>query len=287
MSKFVEKKEVNLTTVDETVKSLKMGDMDIFRLRELIKCPTATDSDMYTFVALCTKYDLNPILNEIYMIKYKSRDGKDKPASIILSKTAWLKRARANPRYDGHETGDSVDKSGEMYGWAKVKLKGISLPITYKAYMSEYKSSINPIWNSKPRLMITKCALVGALREAFPDTFANLYDINEFDKEREQVVELENPQMTAIFPEKNKQPAIEGPKKVYMSKNDAVAEISALTFDELCHIGTPEKPNKCKAILEKVAPAEYDEIKKFGMMRKAATKIETTHADMVQEQVTG
>ena len=59
--------------------------------------------------------------------------------------------------------------------------------------------------------------------------------------------ELDSPQMTAIFPEENKQPAIDEPKKVYMSKNDAVAAISALkersnpkSIQFVCILAAPE-----------------------------------------------
>ena len=64
-------------------------------------CPLATSVEAYTFMATCQAHKLNPILGEVYLIKY----GADSPASIVLSYLAWLQRATQDKNYNGFDAG--------------------------------------------------------------------------------------------------------------------------------------------------------------------------------------
>jgi len=154
-----------------------------------------TDQEVVMFLNLCRAQRLNPYLREAYLVKY----GDKYPATIVTGKEVFTKRARRNKDYAGFEAGIIVQndsgidqRAGAFYmdgenvvgGWAKVHIKGYSVPVEMTVSMSEYigrKSGgeVNSQWAGKPATMIRKVALVQALREAFPEDFQGLYDQSE------------------------------------------------------------------------------------------------------------
>lgn len=157
---------------------------------------TVTDQEVNYFVHLCRGQGLNPFLKEIYLIKFGTQ-----PATFVVSKEAFLKRAEANPQYDGSESGIIVlNKDGELIerkggfflkdseqvvgGWAKVYRKDRKYPsdvqVTFEEYAGRTKDgNLNSNWANRPATMIKKVALVQALREAFPNDLNNLYTEEE------------------------------------------------------------------------------------------------------------
>ena len=155
-----------------------------------------TDQEVNYFVHLCRGQGLNPFLKEIYLIKFGTQ-----PATFVVSKEAFLKRAEANPQYDGSESGIIVlNKDGELIerkggfflkdseqvvgGWAKVYRKDRKYPsdvqVTFEEYAGRTKDgNLNSNWANRPATMIKKVALVQALREAFPNDLNNLYTAEE------------------------------------------------------------------------------------------------------------
>lgn len=155
-----------------------------------------TDQEVNYFVHLCRGQRLNPFLKEIYLIKFGTQ-----PATFVVSKEAFLKRAEANPQYDGSESGIIVlNKDGELIerkggfflkdseqvvgGWAKVYRKDRKYPsdvqVTFEEYAGRTKDgNLNSNWANRPATMIKKVALVQALREAFPNDLSNLYTEEE------------------------------------------------------------------------------------------------------------
>ena len=155
-----------------------------------------TDQEVNYFVHLCRGQGLNPFLKEIYLIKFGQQ-----PATFVVSKEAFLKRAEANPQYDGSESGIIVlNKDGELIerkggfflkdseqvvgGWAKVYRKDRKYPsdvqVTFEEYAGRTKEgNLNSNWANRPATMIKKVALVQALREAFPNDLNNLYTEEE------------------------------------------------------------------------------------------------------------
>jgi phage recombination protein Bet len=155
-----------------------------------------TDQEVNYFVHLCRGQRLNPFLKEIYLIKFGTQQ-----ATFVVSKEAFLKRAEANPQYDGSESGIIVlNKDGELIerkggfflkdseqvvgGWAKVYRKDRKYPsdvqVTFEEYAGRTKDgNLNSNWANRPATMIKKVALVQALREAFPNDLNNLYTEEE------------------------------------------------------------------------------------------------------------
>ncbi len=156
-----------------------------------------SDQEVMMFLSLCRYQHLNPFLKEAYLIKYGSND----PATIVVGKDVFTKRADATPTYGGKQAGVIVlDKNGEVKeregalvlpnetlvgGWAKVFIKGHDTPeyasVSFEEYVGRKKSGeINGQWSKKPATMIRKVAVVQALREAFPDRFQGMYAQEEF-----------------------------------------------------------------------------------------------------------
>ena len=176
--------EINLT-LERVKKYLVSGDVS-----------NVTDQEVVMFMMMCKANHLNPWNKEAYCIKYGTQ-----PATMVVGKEAYMKRANAHPQYDGMddgivvivpETGEMIYRKGTITiegeqligGWAEVYRKDRSRSTRVEVQFSEYAGrkkdgSLNGQWSSKPATMIRKVAQVQALREAFPDTLGGLYTADE------------------------------------------------------------------------------------------------------------
>lgn len=180
--------EVNGTKVEltpETVRNyLVSGDKERVTMQEVVM-----------FINLCRFSQLNPWLKEAYCIKYGNE-----PATMVVGKEAFEKRAEGHPAYDGDESGIVVvDESGvvsyrkgtlklpgeEIIGgyaevWRKDRNHSTRIEVSFEEYAARKKDgTLNSQWAKKPATMIRKVALVQALREAFPTTFGGMYTAEE------------------------------------------------------------------------------------------------------------
>ena len=154
-----------------------------------------TDREIVVFMQMCANAGLDPWQREAYCIKYG-----DRPATMVMGKEAFQKRADADPNFDGQEAGIVVvDEDGSlqhregslvlpgeklMGGWAKVWRKDRTHPSVAECSLEEYMGrkkdgSVNSQWSGKSATMIRKVALVQALREAFPARLGGLYASEE------------------------------------------------------------------------------------------------------------
>lgn len=147
-----------------------------------------TDQDMTQFISICKYNQLNPFLNEAYLVKFGQQ-----PAQMIVSKEALMKRAEECPTYEGIQAGIIVIRNKEVIelegcfklpedtlagGWAKVHRSDRKFPIVSRVSLSEYDKG-QSIWNDKKSTMISKVAKVQALREAFPTQLGAMYTAEE------------------------------------------------------------------------------------------------------------
>lgn len=147
-----------------------------------------TDQDLTQFISICKYNQLNPFLNEAYLVKFGTA-----PAQMIVSKEALMKRAEDCSTYDGIQAGVIVlrdNKAEELEGcfflptdqlvggWAKVYRSDRKFPIVAKVLLSDYDKK-QSIWNEKKSTMISKVAKVQALREAFPTQLGAMYTAEE------------------------------------------------------------------------------------------------------------
>ena len=147
-----------------------------------------SDQDLVQFISICKYNQLNPFLNEAFLVKFGTS-----PAQMIVSKEALMKRAENCPNYDGFRAGiivvrekQAVDLEGCFMlpgdvltgGWAEVHRKDRKFPIVARVLLSEYDKK-QSIWNEKKSTMIRKVAIVQALREAFPTQLGAMYTAEE------------------------------------------------------------------------------------------------------------
>lgn len=192
-----------------------------------------TDQEVVMFINLCRYQHLNPFLNEAYIVKFG-----DRPAQLITSKEAFMKRAEANPHFKGSKAGVIVVRDNQVIysqgafalptdqivgGWAEVKRDDREEPIHVEISFKEFSKG-QATWKDMPANMIRKTALVNALREAFPDTLGSLY--TEDDKSETNTVN-----------------APQEPKKVTAKQNGASALINRVVGnkqEESVHIVAEE-----------------------------------------------
>ncbi len=148
-----------------------------------------SDQELTQFISICKYNQLNPFLNEAYLVKFGNS-----PASMIVSKEALMKRAESCEKYEGIQAGIIVQtKDGEIRevegcfrtdseklagGWAKVYRSDRKYPIVARVNLDEYDKK-QSTWNEKKSTMISKVAKVQALREAFPTQLGAMYTAEE------------------------------------------------------------------------------------------------------------
>lgn len=173
-----------------------------------------TEEEIVLFINFCRFHELNPWMNEAYLVKYD----KTKPAQNVVGKAAFSKRAEDDPQYDGFKAGLIIARGSEVVevegsfilktdtllgGWCDVYRKDRKYPISAKVNLEEYHKG-QSTWNQMPRTMIRKVAYVQAHREAFPKKLGNLYTEEEF--QNAVVIEPEDEVKKEIENKANKKP---------------------------------------------------------------------------------
>ncbi len=190
-----------------------------------------TDQDLTQFISICKYNQLNPFLNEAYLIKYGTF-----PAQMVVSKEALTKRADACLKYDGIQAGIILirdDKQVEVEGcfsmpddklvggWAKVYRSDRKYPIVSRVSFAEYNKG-KSMWNEKPSTMISKVAKVQALREAFPAQLGAMYTQEEsapiLDVEAEDVTKRTG--VDKIIPQQEPEPTPKKEPKTTQAKKE-------------------------------------------------------------------
>lgn len=148
------------------------------------------------FLQLCEHRKLNPFIKEAYLIKYNNS-----PATLVVGKDAFTKKAEEHPEFNGFEAGVIVEQDGVIEyrpgqlvrkgeeligGWAQVHRKDRQYPYRSEVSLREYVATTRDkvsgqerptqMWAKLPATMIRKVALVQALREAFPSDLGGCYD---------------------------------------------------------------------------------------------------------------
>ena len=173
-----------------------------------------TTEEAYNFIQLCRYAELNPFLNEAYIVKFGNQ-----PAQMITGKEAFMKRAERQKSYNGFKAGIVVfnskgeieEREGTIIIDGKEQLLGGWAIVFRKDRDNEYKVTINfdefakrknsgelqSTWQSMPANMIRKSALVNALREAYPDQLGAMYTEDETNLTEVQAVKDEKNEKTA------------------------------------------------------------------------------------------
>ena len=203
------------------------------------------DEEIDLFIKTAKYRRLNPYLNELFILKkapYKNEYGKlvEDGAQIIISRQAVMMIAEEHPQYDGIEhgivvqnqtTGQIEDRVGCILldgetligGWAKVYRKDRRVPFVNRISLKEFtkqKEKGKGTWDKMTNTMIDKCAVVTAMRSAFPQQLGGLYTQEEVDNSNFTPTETEEPPKPIVDI-----PVIIPKKKVEDQKVEAVEEL--------------------------------------------------------------
>lgn len=201
-----------------------------------------TDAHARILAELCQKFETRPADRKITpMLRFNKRTQREE-VSFHVGIDLCRQRAESSGCYAGSSkpifTGEPK-KPGWVCEVTIGKLVGGEVrPFVAEAEWSEYASLTSPIWSSKPRIMLAKCAEMLALRKAFPSLLSGVYDPSEFDKDK--------PATTGEALQEGQPPKAEYGKRG--ETNAAVGHIEGL-FRELCELIPSEKANEKWAFL--------------------------------------
>lgn len=173
--------------------------------RDLIKrtcAPGSTDDELAMFLHVAARSGLDPLRRQLHFTKIGGR------IAFIADVNGLQARAAKEADFEGilHAVvyeGDefSVDEvqgavlkhthnpfkaTKPLGAWAVVRRRGM-LPFLSIVRFAEYLNPNNPLWNSKPAVMIDKCAKSTALRLAYPEQLGSIYDEAELGKEEREL----------------------------------------------------------------------------------------------------
>ena len=157
-----------------------------------------SDQEIVMFLQMCKYCQLNPFTKECYLIKYDDKAA----ATMVVSKEAYVKRARQSSNFIDYKAGVVVFSNGEIKeregticlpneeligGWVKVYTKNNPNGFYHSVLLSEYigknkYGEANNMWKGKPATMIRKVAIAQGLREQFPEMLNGLYTEEEIPR---------------------------------------------------------------------------------------------------------
>ncbi len=158
-------------------KLLSFNEEELKTIRNTV-AKDSNESEFKMFIALATRYGLDPFNKEIFFWKVKGRP------TIMTSRDGYLKIADRHPEYDGlvsdvvrendnfKRTSEGINHQyssnrGDIVGaYALVYRKDRSYPIYIFAPFNEFNASTK-VWNQYPSAMILKVAESMALKRAF------------------------------------------------------------------------------------------------------------------------
>jgi len=164
---------------------------------ELIKTQIArdcTDAELELFVTISQRTGLDPFSRQIYAVKRKGANGQMQ-MTIQTGIDGFRLIADRSKRYAGSDAAIFTHDNEGLITCASVTVwklvQGQRCSFTAVAYWSEYcqyKSSgeTTHMWQTKPYIMLAKCAEAQALRKGFPAELSGLYT-------SEEMMQAENP----------------------------------------------------------------------------------------------
>ena len=203
-----------------------------FDMKEVIKHVdpqgNGSPSEHKYFFELCKAQNLNPLIKEVYFIKYGSN-----PAAVVINVDTFVSRANEYPDYDGYTAGwivgteaDPKESSvpfGKLLGAiCRVGRKGKKHDVIATVRFDAFDTGKSR-WKIDPWGMIQKCAVAAAHRKAYPKAFTGIYEWSEMDQARDGTAKDVTPPKPAPKPLDPPPAKAKAPKK----KKEEVAEPDA------------------------------------------------------------
>ena len=150
----------------------KYTDDQLLLLRHVI-AKGCTEPEFRLMMYMASVYELDPLLKEIWAIKRNDKD----PAVIMVGRDGMLSIAHRSGHFDGMQSGVKYekDKDGKDHpttAWCTIWRNDMTHPFETEVRFEEYvqpipKSGYLGLWQTKPSVMILKCAESVCLRKAF------------------------------------------------------------------------------------------------------------------------
>lgn len=153
--------------------------------KQLIKeqiAPDATKEELELFFMMAYRTRLDPLLKQLYFIKYKGKDGRPDKVSYVTSIDGYRIIAHRTGLFDGVDEPEYKHNNGQLYSCTvRVYRKGSSHAFAATVKFTEYDTKFNN-WRTMPETMIAKVAEAHALRKAFPQDLSGIYTTDEMDQ---------------------------------------------------------------------------------------------------------
>ncbi|GAB6035410.1 recombinase RecT [Galenea microaerophila] len=184
--------------------------------------------EFLSFLIVADKYNLNPLLKEIYAFPSK---GGIQP---IVSIDGWLKIINTHPEFNGMEVKEQFVNNNLFSTTCKIFKKNVEQPIEITEYLEEcYRET--PVWRKWPARMLRHKAVIQAARYAFG--LSGIIDPDEAERIKEIEGEIENPNQN-VTPKIEKQVEYCSQEKFNKNKNawKGIVESGQRSADELIAI---------------------------------------------------
>ncbi len=133
--------------------------------------PNATQEELFTFMAICRSFGLNPFKREIHFIKFG-----DTKAQIVVGYEVYLRRGEMTGKLDGWKWELKKDQASPQEEYAEVTIyrKDWTHPFIHRAYRSDFKwreqkqGSKPGFWDHMNKFALIKTCIGQAFRLCFP-----------------------------------------------------------------------------------------------------------------------
>lgn len=150
----------------------------------------ANDAQLALFLEVCRSRGLDPFTKQVYYT----------PQGIIVSIDGLRAIAERTGTYAPGPTRFEYAPDGSLVA-AHVTVRklvaGTWFDLEESAYLEEYMGS-SPIWRSKKRVMLSKCAESRALRRGWSSELSGLYESSELDQAREEPRQVQQATVTVL-----------------------------------------------------------------------------------------
>jgi phage recombination protein Bet len=199
--------------ITKVEKSTWLSNEEKIIIRKQFFPPNATDIEMKYCMSVAEKFNLNPILKQIFFIARKSKDGDRWIEKIepLAGRDSFLTLAHRSGKFAGIDTSTEIkptaklvsgkwEQKNDLTAMCKVYRSDMERPVIVEVSYSEYVQKTNTgeitkFWKEKPETMLKKVAESQALRKAFDIT--GLYA-----KEEIREVQVESTRSNQQLPQK-------------------------------------------------------------------------------------
>lgn len=173
----------------------------------------ASDAQLALFLQTCKSRGLDPFVKQVYFT----------PQGIIVSIDGLRAIAERTGTYAPGPTRFEYDANGGLvaaFVTVRKMVAGQWFDLEESAYYEEYKGS-SPIWRSKPRVMLSKCAEARALRRGWSSELSGLYESSELDQSQRDERPAPQPATVTVLP-------AQGKLDMLLGEIDAAGDMDAL-----------------------------------------------------------